>query len=304
MVALPPTGGNWNIYGLEETVTSGSGSTLSILSPRVATFIVDPVANRGTHTTIATAIADASSGDSICIRPGTYTEDLTIKTGLTIWGNPGGGLNSTFIDGTLTFTGAVTSSFSDINFTSNAGPIIVIDGAGTNQSRFYSCGFDSTTHDLMTINNASGNPFFTECFFGLATNTKLFTITLAGQPQFAYCKFNSYGTLVVSNIAAGRVYFRFCDLGQLKLSTSGAAGANTFISYCLWDPSANHTFLSTTGSGRSEIIHSYFNSGTSSAFNIGAGTQADFSAVSIISSNPSPIAGAGTITFPSTLYGV
>src|SRR5574338_867477 len=44
-----------------------------------STWLVDPVAGKGSHTTIASALTSASSGDTILIRGGTYTENLTLK---------------------------------------------------------------------------------------------------------------------------------------------------------------------------------------------------------------------------------
>ena len=46
-------------------------------------YLVDP-AGGGTHTTIAAAIAAASSGKAIAVRAGTYYESFTTKSGLTI----------------------------------------------------------------------------------------------------------------------------------------------------------------------------------------------------------------------------
>jgi len=48
-------------------------------------FIVDgtTVAN-GTHSTIASALTSATSGDTIFIRPGTYTENITLKAGVNL----------------------------------------------------------------------------------------------------------------------------------------------------------------------------------------------------------------------------
>ena len=48
----------------------------------VAKWIVDSTASLGTHTTIAAALTSASSGDTIFIRPGTFTENLTLKAGV------------------------------------------------------------------------------------------------------------------------------------------------------------------------------------------------------------------------------
>jgi pectin methylesterase-like acyl-CoA thioesterase len=47
---------------------------------KVSRFLTDGA----THTTIAAAIADASYGDSIFVRPGTYTENLTVKKGFSL----------------------------------------------------------------------------------------------------------------------------------------------------------------------------------------------------------------------------
>ena len=49
-----------------------------------AKWIVSPTATDGTHTTIAAALTAASSGDTIFIRPGTYTENLTLKAGVNL----------------------------------------------------------------------------------------------------------------------------------------------------------------------------------------------------------------------------
>src|SRR6187431_1669292 len=76
-----------------------------------AKWIVDPsVAAVCTHTTIAAALTSASSGDTIFIRPGTYTENITLKAGvnLTAYGSDDS-LNGTgvvIINGTCTFTAA------------------------------------------------------------------------------------------------------------------------------------------------------------------------------------------------------
>jgi len=44
-------------------------------------FVVDPVLGRAAYQTINAALAASSSGDTIIIRPGTYTENLTSNMG-------------------------------------------------------------------------------------------------------------------------------------------------------------------------------------------------------------------------------
>jgi len=49
-----------------------------------AKLIVDATAGSGNYTTIAAALAAASSGQTIFIRPGTYTENLTLVAGVNL----------------------------------------------------------------------------------------------------------------------------------------------------------------------------------------------------------------------------
>ena len=50
----------------------------------VAKWIVDPVLGAGTHMTIVAAMASASSGQTIFVRPGTYSGNFTWKAGVNI----------------------------------------------------------------------------------------------------------------------------------------------------------------------------------------------------------------------------
>ena len=77
---------------------------------------MSPTASDGTHTTISAALTSASSGDTIFIRPGTYTENPTLKAGvnLTAFGSDSSenGVGNVIINGTCTLTtaGSVTIS--------------------------------------------------------------------------------------------------------------------------------------------------------------------------------------------------
>lgn len=57
---------------------------------RYSKWIVAPTLAEGTHTSIQAAINDATSGDEIFIRNGTFTENITLKAGvdLTAWIGP------------------------------------------------------------------------------------------------------------------------------------------------------------------------------------------------------------------------
>jgi len=84
-----------------------------------AKWVVDPTAGQGTHTTIASAITSASSGDTIFIRPGTYTENLTLKAGVNLAAfNGDQNTPNVTIIGNNTLTTAGTVSISNIRLLS------------------------------------------------------------------------------------------------------------------------------------------------------------------------------------------
>src|SRR5690606_8006557 len=107
-----------------------------------------------------------SSGDSVFIRPGTYTEDLTIPTGINVWAQEGSDITSSvIINGKLTFTGAVTSTFTNIRFTSNADNILDFTGTGSNQSTFFNCIFVYDTSSAIICDNTGASASFRRCNF-------------------------------------------------------------------------------------------------------------------------------------------
>ena len=97
--------------------------TIANATNRFATakFIVDPTLGDGTHQTIAAALTAASSGDTIFIKPGTYTEDLTLKAGVNLAAYVGDGdTPNVEIVGKATATFAGTCSISGIRLTTGS----------------------------------------------------------------------------------------------------------------------------------------------------------------------------------------
>lgn len=273
-------------------------------------YVVDPSSSegsRGTYTTIAAAFAAVSSGDLVIIRPGTYIENLTVPHGITVTAMGSGTLGMVQIKGTLTFTDAVSTLFSNIQFETNGAEIISIGGSGTNQSRFVECSFVLSDSDLMTVNNSSASPNFVRCFFNTTNaGSKLFTLTSSSQPTFSQCIMTASAAPGTSTLAIGTVFIRGCSLGP---SIFSATGGGYRITDCDWDPNGNATFLTTTTAGAHVVTRSSFNSGSSACFSIGSGTSCDLRGVIIKSTNSNPVTGAGTVTyapiqFSNTGYGI
>lgn len=90
--ALSPAAGNINIVGGTGISTSGSGSTLTINRTTGAAPMTDYVVDGSggaDYTTIQAAVnaANAAGGGQVFVRPGTYTEDLTLYDNIGLWGS-------------------------------------------------------------------------------------------------------------------------------------------------------------------------------------------------------------------------
>ena len=97
-----------------------------------AAFIVSSVAGQGNYTTIASALADATSGDTIFIMPGTYTEPLTLVAGVNLTAYDGDALTPTVtIKGNCQYSAAGTISISGIYLETNGDFLLEIFGAAT-----------------------------------------------------------------------------------------------------------------------------------------------------------------------------
>ena len=264
----------------------------------ISDWIVDGggIANGATHTTIAAAFSSASSGDTIYIRPGTYTENLTIPVGINVTSLPGNNAQGNVnIIGKLTQTATGTSTFANLRLTTNSDVILDIGGSGGIQTEFQRCSFFLGDGDGITINNASASPNFTDCSFHQTGNTlDYFNITACSTTTFMGCSFFSTGTIGTSDVDAGTVIFINCNLHQL-LTCSGAALYK--FDRCSWNPNQNVTFLTTAGTGTTTIKDLTLVSGTAAAISIGSGTTVEANQLSIKSTNANPITGAGTLIY-------
>jgi hypothetical protein len=266
----------------------------------VSNFIVDGGGLQlgATHTTIAAAFSDASSGDTVYIRPGTYTEDPTVPVGINVAALPGTaapGAGNVTIVGKLTQTATGTSTFSNIIFATNSDVMLDFGGSGLIQTSFQNCSFFLLDADGLTINNASGNPNFRNCTFHQTGDTfDYFNITLCGTVTYTDCRFFVSGAIGTSDIDAGVVAFTNCNLHQL-FTCSGSSFYR--IKRCSWGPGQNVTFLTTAGTGTTNIKGLILDSGTAVAISIGSGTTVNAQQLSIKSTNENPIDGAGTINY-------
>lgn len=239
--ALSPTAGNWNILGQQASTTPvmftiGSGSTLNIEDRTWTTsLVVDPSATvglRGTFQTITAALAAASSGQTIFIRPGTYTENITMVAGVNLQGYSASGESSnTVINGTITCSYTGTCSISGLTLAVTNADNITITGANALFLNISNC--------VLTQNSNAGTQYFLSCANANATfnmfkcrgtgtaNSTIFNITatatgsLTNFNRVEYCYFPNTSNNLISTVSQGTLLISYCNF-QSGLAVSNA----------------------------------------------------------------------------------
>lgn len=274
-----------------------------------AKFIVDASSANGTHTTIASALTSASSGDTIFIRPGTYTENLTLKAGvnLTAYVCDAFTPNVTIV-GKCTFTGDGTIAMSGIRFQTNGDYCVSITGSSASRISLINCYLDATNFTVLQNSSSSGSSSLgcTSCRGDLGTTGISYgTNSGAGYLLFRNCDFENTGLSTTATTASsGVLAFRYVRM-VAPVSTSGTADIQ--VDHSIINCGAlNTTAITHNGSGaNSNCVFSNASSGTASAISVGSGATLTTSFISVGSTNTNPVTGVGTIiysgiSFPNT----
>ena len=283
-----------------------NANAINYFSP--AKWVVSTVAGEGTHTTIAAALTSASSGDTIFIMPGTYTENITMKAGVNLsafgsdgitpcQGSPFPVAVNVIIKGTVTATYTGQAAISGIQLRTNSATALSMTGSNACNLTFFGASIYALDGDGMTINNANAAINFYSCTCRYTTGFALFTVTATFGIDFENCTFQ--GTVSTSTIAAGRVVFNGCDMPGILITTS--ATGQVFANACYWQASGS-TLLTTAGTVLSEIYNCFLLSGSASTISVGSGTTLNIATTAINSSNTNVITGAGTLNYGSITF--
>ena len=258
-----------------------------------AKWIVDQSAANGTHTTIQAAITSASAGDTIFIRPGTYTENLTLKSGVSFAGFTTSGSNVTIIVGTMIDNGVTVGAFfNNIFFQTNSNTILTLTG-GTSDIRFTNCNLQATNNTAVSVGSGC-TVTLNNCTGDLGT-TGIALWTGAGAVSCLYSNFTNSGSSTTASSTTGSVSL-FYSTVSVPLASSGASGItvdNCFIDNHL----TNATGLTTSGTVLANVNNSIFLSGSASCISIGSGTTVNASNLIANSSNTNVLTGSGTLNY-------
>ena len=273
-----------------------------------AKFIVDASAANGTHTTIATALTSSSSGDTIFIRPGTYTENITLKAGVNLTAyESDSSLNGTgkvIISGTCTMTTAGSVTISGIQLQTNSANLLAVTGSAASVVNLINCYLNCSNNTGIshTSSDAGSAINLSFCSGNLGTTgIALHVSTSAGAITYRFCTFtNSGASVTASSTSTAQVALINSTFTQV-FSTS-STGSLVILWSLLSGTGINTTPVTTAGTVSSSIQHSNIGGGTASAVSIGSGTTVNIRNCILSSSNTNIVTGAGTLQYSGVSF--
>jgi hypothetical protein len=299
--AISPVAGNWNILGLGEPTFDGTAGTLSLSAPRTAKFIVSPTVNLGTQQTITAALAAASSGDTIFIRPGTYTENITLKAGVNLTAFDGDGYNPNVkIIGNVTANYTGTATLSGICLQTNSAAFLTCSGSTTGTLYLLNCNLLATNNNGMAIGNANFAIYIVNSFTTTSAGRSLFAVTATAGMEFDNCRLQaSDGTS--STISGNNINFINCTVGTPV--TTSSTGTLAYRN-CDVFPTTNTSCFTTGGTGSALFTNCNLESGSATCGTVGAGTTVTMATCALSSSSTNVISGTGTLSYSGiSFYG-
>jgi len=265
-----------------------------------AKLIVDSTTGQGNYTTISAALTAATSGQTIFIRPGTYTENLTLVAGVNLVAYDADALTpNVIINGKCTFTTAGTISISGIQLKTNSDFALAVTGSAASVVFLKNCYLNclNNTGISHTSSNSASAIHVQQTYADLGTTgIAYFTSTSTGVIEIEGCRWiNSGGSSTASNTSTSLVGIATSQIdGVFSTSSSGTITINNSI---IQPASAgiNAVALTTAGSGTSRANSVAFYSGSASCVSIGTGTTVVMGCCEVSSTNTNPITGLGIL---------
>ena len=271
-------------------------------------LVVDPsstIGTRGTFQTIAAALTAASSGDTIFIRSGTYTENLTLKAGvnLTTFTTNQYNPNVTIL-GKLSYSGSGVVALSGLRLKTNSDYYLSVTGSNNSRIELRDCFVecDNNTGIEYTTSNTSSQIWLINCR-GIINTTGIthYTMSSTGTLYIFRSQMNNGGSsTTASNNSAGGVNWNY-STSNIPVSSSSTGGLSSIYSY--FDTSGtNSTSITMNGTGNGNHRKSFFLSGSASSISIGSGVTGSFVDCSVASTNTNATTGPGTLGYSGFSY--
>lgn len=206
-----------------------AGTNLENINPMsVARWIVDARGFNGTHTTIQAAINAATSGDTIAIMDGVYTENPILKAGLSLVSFDADGF-----DANVTIVGKVQADFSGnislcgINLKTNGDYCLEVTGSSACIVRLVNCQIEASNNTAIHFTTTSGSSRVElfSCFGNLdTTGISYFTFSGTGAIRIVGGEYDNNGgsTTACTMSSGGAVSIVNCFFNS-PITTSGSA---------------------------------------------------------------------------------
>lgn len=268
-------------------------------------LIVATSAANGTHTTLAAALADSSSGDTIYLR-NSVTENVTLVAGVTITSTQGSeNIPGVSITGKCTFSAAGTAIISGIQLITNSDFSVVVSGSNASILYLNDCYVNSLNNTSLsfTSSNAASRIILYNCGGNLATTgIAIFSSSSTGIMAFQNCVMDNTGSSsTASTISAGTLSIYSSRIGSaITTSSTAAFGAQ----YSQFNTGGNVTAVTANASGSHDFYYCSFSSGSAVAISIGSSGVVSALAPFLNSSNSNLVSGAGSFTYRNAIYGV
>lgn len=273
-----------------------------------ASHIVDP-SGLGDFKTIQSAITAAVSGQTIFVRPGTYTENLTLKVGVNLTAYTcDSSLNNTghvIISGKATLTAAGTVTISGIQLQTNSDFFLAVTGSANSVVNLVSCYLNASNNTGIsyTSSGASSAIACVNCIGNIGTTgITMHSVSGAGSLTYQNCSIgNSGASTTASTNSSGTVSMLWSNLG-FPLTSSSTGGLQGY--FCtINNGSTNTTSIIHGGSGASnEFSYCWISSGTAQAVTVNTNSL-NLHACEVLSSNANAIGGTGTLIYSSIFMG-
>ena len=273
----------------------------------VAKWIVDPTSGRGTNTTIQAAITAASSGDTVFIRPGTYTENLTLKAGVNLTAfQCDVGINAVSnvtIIGKCSMTTAGTVVMSSIQLQTNSDFLLAVTGSAGSIVILNNCYLNCVNNTGISHTTSGGGAIsLINCFGDLGTTGIAFYVgTSTGGIDLYRCNITNGGlSTTASTISANAFTLQYSQIAfPLSCSSTGSISSSWCLHACT---ALNTACIAMTGTGTSKAVYSNFGPGTASSITVGAGTTFQAYDCEFSGGNTNQITGAGTLQYSGLTF--
>jgi len=285
-----------NIFGGNSATTSGAGNTVTVKNlADITKYVVDPVAGETGYQTIQSALdaANAAGVDAeIYVKPGTYTENLTLYGGQVIRG----ATLETMISGNHTPPASGFCTLKDLYLTAAAGDILSSAAAGTTIILIENCYNTVTNGYICDLPNWAGGTIAIVNCTDASTNNGVINCT-GGANALITNSFAGRGTANTLTFSNGNL-----DIISSRMGCPvSVAGTGTTI---INEGSSLLGTLTTGGSVTTSITQTKISTGATQAITHGSTGTTTLGDVSINSSNNPCIggAGAGNLVIGSITY--